>query len=72
MHFCTLNQLTVMNTWFQKKYIYYGTWMHPAMKQFHMIDLKVMRVKQRVCCGNVQVMRGANCWTDHKLVIGLS
>ena len=30
MHFCALNQLTVMNTWFQRKKIYYGTWMLPA------------------------------------------
>ena len=68
MQFCALNQLKVMNTWFQKKSIYYGTWMHPATKVFHMIDLVVMRAKQRVCCKDVQVMRGANCWTDHRLV----
>ena len=36
LQFCALNQLTVMNTWFQKKNIYYGTWMHPApSKRFH-------------------------------------
>ena len=52
LQFCAMNQLTVMNTWFQKKNIYYGTWMHPATK----------------CCRDVQVMRGATCWTDHKLV----
>ena len=33
-----------------------------------MIDLVVMRKSQRACCKDVQVMRGANCWTDHKLV----
>ena len=68
MQFCALNQLTVMNTWLQKKNICYGTWMYPATKQFHMIDLIMMRAKQRVCCGDVQVMKGANCWTNHKLV----
>ena len=31
-------------------------------------DLIVMTAKQRVCCRDVQVKRGANCWTDHKLV----
>ena len=31
-------------------------------------DLIVVRAKQKVCCGDVQVIRGANCWTDHKLV----
>ena len=33
-----------------------------------MIDFVVMRAEQRVVCRDVQVMRGANCWTDHKLV----
>lgn len=57
MQFCALNQLTVMNTWFQKKSIHYGTWMHPATKHFHMIDFVVMRANQKVCCRDVQVMR---------------
>ena len=60
--------MTVMNTWFKKKSIYYGSWIHPATKLFHMIDFVVMRTKQRVCCRDAQVMRGANCWTGHKLV----
>ncbi len=29
MQVCVLNQLTVMNTWFEKKRVQYGTWMHP-------------------------------------------
>ena len=58
-----------MNTWFQKKRVLqYGTWMHPATKQVHMIDLVVMKMSQRMYCRDVQVMRGASCWTDHKLV----
>ena len=32
-----------------------------------MIDLIVMRAAQRVCCRDIKVMRGATCWTDHKL-----
>ena len=67
LQFCT-NHLTVMNTWFQKKRVQYGTWMHPATKQVHMIDLVVMKMSQRMYCRDVQVMRGASCWTDHKLV----
>ena len=42
--------------------------MHPATKLSHMIDLVVMKACQRAYCRDVQVMRGANCWTDHKLV----
>ena len=68
LDFCATNELSVMSTWFAKKHIYLGTWMHPATKQFHMIDLVVMRAGQRMLCTDVRVMRGANCWTDHQLV----
>jgi len=57
-----------MNTWLQKKPIHYSTWMHPATKLHHMIDFVVMRPSQRMCCLDVQVMRGANCWMDHYTV----
>ena len=68
LEFCALNQFSIMNTWFQKKKIYQGTWMHTATKMCHMIDFVVMRAEQRVVCRDVHVMRGANCWTDRKLV----
>ena len=68
LQFCAANQLTVMNTWFQKKNIYFGTWMHPATKKHHMVDLIVMRTTERVFCRDVKAMREANCWTDHKMV----
>jgi len=34
----------------------------------HMIDFVIMRTSQRNCCMDVQVMRGASCWTDHSMV----
>ena len=46
LEFCASNQLTIMNTWFRKKEIYLGTWMHPATKKYHMIDFIVMREGQ--------------------------
>ena len=33
-----------------------------------MIDYILMRGRQCVMCTDVQVMRGASCWTDHYLV----
>lgn len=31
LQFCAANELTVMNTWFQKKdIIFFGTWMYPC------------------------------------------
>ena len=33
-----------------------------------MIDYVVMRASQQMYCTDAQVMRGANCWTDHQMV----
>ena len=42
--------------------------MHPATKRYHMIDFVMMRTCQRKHYLDVQVIRGAKCWTDHCLV----
>ena len=68
LNFCELSQLSLMNTWFQKSSLRYGTWTHPATKKCSMIDFVVFRSDQRRYCLDVQVMCGATCWTDHKLV----
>ena len=34
-----------------------------------MIDLVMMQMDQWIYCKDVSVMRVANCWTDHRLVI---
>ena len=65
---CSLNQLSVMNTWFRKTKQYMSTWQHPTTKKWHMIDYVVVHKSQHSVCMDVQVMRGANCWTDHRLV----
>ena len=68
LEFCATNQLTIMNSWFQKKEIHLGTWMHPATKKHHMIDFVIMRASQKMLCMDVRVMKGANCWSDHRMV----
>ena len=57
-----------MNTRFTKKSSQLATWKHPATKQWHMIDYIMMRATQRQLCCDVQVMRGASCWTDHNMI----
>ena len=61
LDFCELNQLSLMNTWFQKSSFCYGAWTHPATKRCSMIDFVVFRPDQRHYCLDVQVMRGATC-----------
>ena len=43
-------------------------WKHPATKQSHMIDYIVMWADRCSFYTDVQVMRGANCWSDHSMV----
>ena len=42
VQFYAYNQLTVINTWFQKKSIHYSIWKHPTTKLFHIVDLAVI------------------------------
>ena len=68
LEFCAMNHLTIMNSWLEKKEIHLGTWSHPATKRHHMIDYVVMCASQRMFCIDAQVMRGVNCWSDHRMV----
>ena len=68
LSFCSAMSLTIMNTCFEKRDIYKRTWQHPGTKQWHCIDYILMRQNQRRRCVDAQVMRGAECWTDHRMV----
>ena len=56
LSFCALNELTIMNTCFEKKNINKYTWQHPGSKKWHCIDYVIMRRKQRRFCCNVTVL----------------
>ena len=68
LSFCEINNLAIMNTFFHKKDIHKQSWQHPGTKLWHCIDFVVMRQCQRERCFDVQVMRGATCWSDHRMV----
>ena len=44
------------------------TWMHPRSKQWHLIDYIIVRQRhlRDVCI--THAVRGAECWTDHRLI----
>eukprot|EP00117_Sycon_ciliatum_P000369 scpid92620/ scgid6463/ Craniofacial development protein 2; p97 bucentaur protein len=54
---CAVNQLSVMNTWFEKLEYEQGTRCHPATKQYHLIDM--------IAAGSLQ---GCQCWSWGKLL----
>ena len=46
-----VHDLTVMNTWYEKKDIYKYTWQRPGRKMWHCIDYVLMRQSQRTFVG---------------------
>lgn len=65
---CAQNQLAITNTIFKTKDIYKGTWQHPRSKQWHMLDYVIVRQCDRQEVLLTRAMRGAECWTDHRMV----
>ena len=66
--FCAVNDLTVMNTWHEKKNIYKYTWHHPGCMMWNCIYYVLVRQSQRTFYRDVSVIRKADCWTNHKIV----
>ena len=68
LSFCAENDLTITNTLFRKADKYKTTWMHPRSKQWNLIDYDICR-RRDICDVRItRAMRGARCWTDHRLV----
>ena len=53
---------------FQMKDKFKTTWMHPGSKQWYLIDFLLVRRRDIADVQIVRAMRGAECWTDHRLV----
>ena len=68
LQMCAELELCIGNTMFQQKDKYKTTWMHPGSKQWHLIDYILTRKRDMRDFCSVRVMRGAECWTDHRLV----
>jgi len=66
--FCAQNLLTITNTNFQMNDIYKGTWKHPRSNHWHTLDYILVRQRDRADVCITRAMRGAECWTDHRLL----
>lgn len=66
---CTQFDLTITNTLFRMPDKYKTTWMHPRSKHWHLIDYIITRRRDIPQVHITRVMRGANCWTDHVLLV---
>lgn len=65
---CAENHLAITSTMFRQADKYKTTWMHPRSKQWHLIDFAICRQRDIRDVKITKAMRGAECWTDHRLV----
>jgi len=65
---CSEFGLFVTNTLFQLKHNHKTTWMHPLSKHWHLLDYVLVKAVDLQDIQITRVMRGAECWTDHRLV----
>ncbi|XP_063366332.1 craniofacial development protein 2-like [Cydia amplana] len=66
---CAQYHLAIKNTMFRLPAKHKNTWMHPRSKHWHLIDYAIVRQRDISQVQVTRVMRGAHCWTDHRLVI---
>ncbi|CAG4942943.1 unnamed protein product [Colias eurytheme] len=66
---CTQFNLSITNTHFQLPDKYKTTWMHPRSRHWHLIDYAIVRQVDMSQVLITRVMRGAHCWSDHRLIL---
>ena len=66
---CAEHDLLITNTVFKLSNRNKTSWMHPRSKHWHLIDYVIVRRTYRPDVRVTKTMCGANCWTDHRLVV---
>lgn len=69
LRLCATYNLLITNTVFRLQNRNKTTWMHPRSKHWHMIDYILVRGTDRQDVRVTKAMCGADCWTDHRLLI---
>ena len=66
---CSEFDLLITNTVFQLPKRKRTSWMHPRSRHWHLIDYVIVRRSDRHDVRVTKAMCGAECWTDHRLII---
>ena len=66
---CAEHKLLITNTVFRLPTRRKTAWMHPRSKHWHLIGFVKVRRKDRQDVRVTKTMCGADCWTDHRLVV---
>lgn len=68
LNLCTIHNLVITNTIFKLKDKYKNSWKHPRSGHWHLIDYIIVRQRDLKDVLITRAMRGAECWTDHRLI----
>ena len=66
---CAQHELLITNTVFRLPTRNRTSWMHPRSKHWHLIDYAITRRRDRQDVRVTKSMCGADCWTDHRLIV---
>ena len=66
---CATHGLLITNTIFRLPTRNKTTWMHPRSKHWHLLDYVIVRAEDQRDVRVTKAMCGADCWSDHRLVI---
>ena len=66
---CTAHELIITNTLFRLPTRNKTTWMHPRSKHWHLIDYVITRKEDASDVRVTKSICGAECWTDHSLLV---
>ncbi|XP_072943571.1 uncharacterized protein [Epargyreus clarus] len=69
LQFCTENSLTIMNTCFENHPRRLYTWIMPGDRCRNQIDYIAIDKRWRSCIRNTKTYPGADCGSDHKLLM---
>ena len=69
LELCMTFKLSITNTTFQLPLRNRTSWMHPRSKHWHLIDYILVRQKDKADVRVTKSMCGADCWTDHRLIV---
>ena len=66
---CAEHDLLITNTVFKLPNRNKTSWMHPRSKHWNLIDYGIVRRTDRQDVRATMTLCGADCWTDHRLVV---
>ncbi|XP_030401681.1 uncharacterized protein LOC115642368, partial [Gopherus evgoodei] len=66
---CAAHDLLIINTVFHLLTHNRTSWIHPRSKHWHLIDYVIIRRRDRQDVRVTKPTCGADCWTDHKLIV---